>query len=196
MEDLAHPPRVKPQPPVLEAHSLSHQTTGKVPGILNVNTSPSASTCRCSSQGHLSYTYEAEDGGRCVGPFTYSTREMDVQKEEAEGGSAAGKSQRLGPKAPQDPGKVSAFPPATPNRLRCPFPFGTVTFLIRIWFSESEVRKTRRRRRRRNELKKKTTLKGPFTKLILTNAQEESQLSPTFLTPPHLHVPSLYTGSP
>lgn len=195
MEYLAHPPGVKPQPPVLEAHSLSHQTTGEVPGILSVNTSPSASTCRCSSQGHLSYTYEAEDGGRCVGPFTYSTREMDVQKEEAEGGSAAGKSQRLGPKAPQDLDKVSAFPPATPNRLRCPFPFGTVKFLIRIWFSESEVRKTRRRRRR-NELKKKTTLKGSFTKLILTNAQEESELSPTFLTPPHLHVPSLYTGSP
>lgn len=86
MEDLAPPPGIKSQPPALEAHSLSHQTTGEFPGIFSVNTSPSASTCGWGSQGHLSYTYEAENGGRCVGPFTYSTREMDVQKEEAEGG--------------------------------------------------------------------------------------------------------------
>ena len=47
-----------------------------------------------------------------------------------------------------------------------------------------------RKTRRRNELKKKTTLKGSFTKSILTNAQEESERSPTFLTPPTSMYPA------
>ena len=93
---------------------------------------------------------------------------MDVQKEEAEGGLAASKSQHLGPKVPQDPGKVSTFPPATLSRLRCPFPFDTVTF----WSGSGSV------------------------KVSLENTEEEEEMNSRKKLPWKRHLQNRYSQMP
>lgn len=83
-------------------------------GIFNVNLPPLACTCRWGSQGHLSSTHAAGSGARCVCPFTAQGK-MDVQKVEAEGTPAAGRSLHLGPKVHPGPRQgfylPSCYPP-------------------------------------------------------------------------------------